>query len=284
MPYRLFTDANKLRKPPTGLVRSEIPVGVRNRLKHLLNIAAESDYQKQAIWATVVERLDLDPDISYGRGYESVDATRLLKFVDNCSWNQFLDICTVVFDQFQDGFDNPELANAFRDNINEAFIRHYSAYLLRENGTVHEPGSAPSSAAVGQARAILINTRFNGPDRQFQKAINALETRPTPDCEEAVTESVNAVEALARILIDNKKKTLGPAVDAIAREKGLDGGLVASIKSIGGYASNTGGRHGLVGDPAVDLPIAEYVVHQAAAIVFFARQYGYTVVESQDVD
>jgi hypothetical protein len=118
-----------------------------------------------------------------------------------------------------------------------------------------------------------------GPDRQFQSALEALRRRPEPDLEGAVSNAVSALEAVVRIITNDDKVLLGPGIDRLQREHGLHGALASSIKALYGYASDAGGRHGLVGSPDVDHHIAEFCLHQsAAAIVFVARLRGLGVV------
>ncbi|MSQ41845.1 MAG: hypothetical protein EXR65_02260 [Dehalococcoidia bacterium] len=69
------------------------------------------------------------------------------------------------------------------------------------------------------------------------------------------------------------------------RERGLHPALVQGLGNLYGYASDAGGRHGLVGEPNADRAIAEFCLHQcAAAIMFFARLYGVEVAEGQSAE
>ena len=89
-------------------------------------------------------------------------------------------------------------------------------------------------------------------------------------------DEANALEGVARTVLDDRSILLSPALERIKNEKGLHGALKESIEKIFAYASDSGGRHGLVGDPQVDSRIAEFCLHQcAAATVFIARLYGY---------
>jgi hypothetical protein len=197
---------------------------------------------------------------------------RLLLTTEYADW---LDAVSSIYDYLVE-VDGE--SDGFRNAVNAALTRHYSAYSMDDTGLMVETGARASQAAVTEARSILADVAMSGPDRQFQSAILNLTRRPMPSPEAAIADGVNALEGVARIALNAKSVTLGDAVRRIAAEKGLHGALERSLSSIYGYASDAGGRQGLVGDPDADLTIAEFVVHQCAAgIVLVARLYGFGV-------
>ena len=274
----LFSEKHGLWKPAEGLVRERIPDEVRNAVRNAVDMLA-SDHPAwwTSLWRFVVRLLDLDPGL-IRRSWEN-NQKRLDQFLLTCEWNRFLDAC-ILIRRWCTLMDEPERAEGFTHGLNRAFLRYYSAYRMEPDGQIVEPGSDVGDRAVAEARALLRDPRMNGPDRDFQSALNAFQARPDPDYEQAVPKALNAVEGVARIALNDEKIRLGNAIKKIVKQHGLHRALGASIEKLWGYASDEGGRHGLVGDPKVDRPVAEFCLYQsAAAIVLIARLYGFEVVE-----
>lgn len=275
-PY--YSDRSGLRAPSSGLVREDIPQGVRNALTSYLK--ARNAQSVSSLWKSIVAALDWDPDLTTREGY-SANVRVFHRTIAGSSWVQFLDLVGAIHEWVAQGhITGLFTASDFRNFLNGRLLRHYSAYRLSDEGLVEEPGASVTEEAVAEARALLRDGAFAGPDRQFQGALEDFYRAPTPDHEGAVVGAIGAVEGVARIVLDDKNVVLSDAMKHIRETNSLHPALADSIVKLYGYASDAGGRHGLVGDPDVDRPIAEFCLHQcAAAIVFMARLYGHDVVE-----
>jgi hypothetical protein len=231
------------------------------------------------VFRRLVNELDLSPTLLMPDVVKFL-VDRFDDWARNAEWWEFLDGCEVIcecIDTF--GGDRDRL----RNRLNDGLLRYYSAYQMDEDGAIHEPGTEASEAATAEARSLLSQPQFSGPDRQFQRALSALSQRPDPQYEPAVNESINAVEGLLRVLLDDAKIQFGPAIDRVRTEHKLHSALASSLKNLHGYASDAGGRHGLVGAADADAAIAEFCVHQsAAAMVLLARLYGYEPKRATD--
>lgn len=275
-PYRYFGDEKGLRLPGDGgLVRESVPVGVRNAVASWidthLNVRQASD-----AWRGVMLALDLDVSL-FERGYERSNKNRFFDFLRKCEWWAFLDSCSATY--YFVVRDEAEALD-FRELLNSRLLRYHSAYLMDDEGRVYEPGAEPADQMIAEARAILRDERLGGPDHQFVLALEAYDKRPEFDAVGTISGSINAVEGLARLALDDPDVKLGPALKRIRSEHDLHRALTDSIANLYGYASQEGGRHGLTGRPEIDRPIAEFCLHQAAAaIVLIARLYGFGVVE-----
>jgi hypothetical protein len=208
--------------------------------------------------------------------------SKLETAISGAQYADFLDfISAAYYSMLSDNLEPSDESEDFRNLVNEKFTRHYSVYRMNQYGTMEDPSARVTEAAVQEARAILHDERFTGPDRQFQEAVLDFHRTPNPNFEGAVAGAVNAVEAMAKILLGEPSITLGKAIPKVRDAFGLHSALAKTLDGLYGYASDEGGRHGLVGDPKVDRPIAEFCLHQAAAaIVLFARLYGIAVVEA----
>ena len=229
------------------------------------------------MWGSIVDVLDMDPvlyDFGSGREY---NVNQMEEYLKHCSYAEFLDTCEAMHGWFSDNWHGIE--DQFMNDLNERLIRYYSGYRMEESGSIIEPGSRESERSIEDARGLLRASELNGPDRHFQAALSAFHRVP-PNYEAVVANAANAVEGVARCVLGDDSVTLGDAVTRIRKAKSLPPALVQSMKAVWGHASDAGGRHGLVGDPKVDRPIAEFCLHHAAAsIVLIARSYGIEVVE-----
>ena len=213
-----------------------------------------------------------------GSTQKELNTQSMMEYLRTCGYGEFLNLCECICEFFE--ARDYESSEYFFSELNDRFIRYYSAYRMGKGGRIGDPGSQASEQAIEQARALLRSPDFEGPDRQFQSALLDFHSASMPNYEGAIADALNAVEGVARIVLGDASIKLGSAAATIRDEKGLHSRLANSIQSLHDYASDEGGRHGLVGDPKVDRPIAEFCLHQAAAsIVFIARLYGHEVVE-----
>ena len=213
-----------------------------------------------------------------GSTQEALNTEAAMEYLRVCDYGDFLNLCETIYDYFTG--EDYERSEYFLNQLNERLLRYYSSYRMDATGRVVEAASQPGEQASEEARAILRSPKFEGPDRQFQNALMNFHRVSSPDYEGAVAGALNAVEAVARIVLGDDSIALGAAVPKIRDKKELHPRLANSIQSLYDYASDEGGRHGLTGSPDADRVIAEFCLHHAAAsIVLIARLYGHDVVE-----
>lgn len=115
----------------------------------------------------------------------------------------------------------------------------------------------PVGAAV---RAQLQAPRYAGPREHWVRADRAMSQSPS-DFAGAARESVNAVEGLAKIIVDNPTATLGDCIKLLKQLKNLDGALAKSLEALWGFANTSAGfRHGGHVTSSLSLPQAEYII------------------------
>lgn len=275
-----FSDRHGIHRPATGLIRRSVPELARNALLIAVNRIGGYDIW-DPIWNTVNEEVLVQSSGNTDNWYAAKGNITWL--IRNREWNFVLDTCQVIYRTLREHESKRPAegitAAEFSNRVNGAFVRFYVGYSMDESGHIIETGAAVADATVAEARALLRNPILSGPDRDFQRALEAFGRRPSPDYEGTVPAAINAVEGVARIALGTKD-TLGDAIKLIGKSRNLHPDLVGSIDRLYRYTSDEGGRHGLVGEPKVDRAIAEFCLHQsAAAIVLIARLYGYEVVE-----
>ena len=277
-----YTDIANLRQPASGLVREEIPERVRNAVKN--HVYSFTDTAQGDLWHSILSQIDWSMDQHHDirfAGAHGRNAKALRDAVSSATWPDFLDLLSALY--YALGDIGAGRSTDFREVLNESLICHYSAYAMDDNGAMREVGSSAGEQELVEARGILRDPSFNGPDRQFQDALLDLQRRPNPNFEGAVSSSWNAVEGVARILVGNNKLTLGAALKHVENDKILHAALLRGPAALYGFASDEGGRHGVVGAAKISQPVAEFCVHSAAAtIVFLARLYGIGIVEGSE--
>jgi len=284
---RYFSEESELRRPPEGLIREHIPDGLRNAVRGWIDGSKALDSSShRELWQFIVDEFDLGPERQYVSGVDQLRGDSYYLRIANrfkySRWSEFLDTCSALYYWLESKGDGP--ADEFANLLNARFLRYYLGYEMGSDGLIAEVGSKESVRAVAEARALLRDPRMNGPNRDFQAALNAYHQRPEPAYEQAVPKALNAVEGVVQIVLERKKRgQFGNEMKAIVRQHGLHPALGESVEKLWGYASDAGGRHALIGDPKVDRTIAEFCLHQAAAaIVLIAHLYGVEVVEGSE--
>jgi hypothetical protein len=103
--------------------------------------------------------------------------------------------------------------------------------------------------------------------RQYQRAIDALNAQPA-DYLAAIRESLNALEALGRILTGKPKASLGESMDKLLGSDPHRKALSQTLKALYGYSSTVpGARHGEHETVDIDYPEAAFVVRCAGSAI-----------------
>jgi hypothetical protein len=103
--------------------------------------------------------------------------------------------------------------------------------------------------------------------KQYQRALDALNARPS-DHLAAIRESLNALEALGRILTSRPKASLGETIDRLLGNEAHRRALGATLKALYGYSSTVpGARHGEHETVEIGYAEAAFVVRSAGAAI-----------------
>lgn len=168
-----------------------------------------------------------------------------------------------------------EHAGGLVTELNESFARSGLAYEAERHSWVRSKCTIdvfdPEGVRLGldtiddEVAHILVD-RFEPARIQYEMAVASLHGRPA-NYEKAISESVGALEAVARILAG--QKDFGKNVSAImADEKVEHGSLKATIGALYGFASQVpGARHGRWADPAVERADAVVAVRLAGIAI-----------------
>jgi len=95
----------------------------------------------------------------------------------------------------------------FRKEINQVLIEENSAYRISQEGLVIPITNEEELAAVDQAS----RNPYNSVSTHIEKAISHFKSQ-APDYANSIKESILAVEAICKIIIEDERATLGKAI------------------------------------------------------------------------
>ena len=263
----MFSRRHETRRPDEGLLYERVPDRVVPGLLYILDRIVP-DLDRPQLAKAVYELMDIPYPASsseYRRDY-------LPRLLGDANRDDLCDACEAIWRWLASAPHRSE--DQFSNEVNELFVRHYFGYELRD-GRVERVGANVQEEPIAEARAILRDPELSGPDKQFQKALAFYNRRPEPDCENCVKEAVGAVEALARVLLQDDSLLLSAAAKRLQKEKGVNPNLLRLISDLYAYRGDAKGvAHGLTAKE-VGLAEAEFVLSASAnAIVYLARLYG----------
>jgi hypothetical protein len=197
------------------------------------------------------------------------------------SWNQIYDLIEFIFtevyyiDRDEGGwFPVPKSSGDARYQytiaINKILASENIGWRLIKGKLERVGSEVLDHGVLIAARKLLLNPDFAGPNLQFNKSLEFFNKRPKPDLENCVKDAVGALEGLGRIILKDKKITLGKAIELLSRNKLITKPLDMAFHGLYGYASTQpGSRHGAHALPTIDLHEAEFVLYSAATCMLF---------------
>ena len=119
-------------------------------------------------------------------------------------------------------------------------------------------------------------TSLRGANIHLNKALEMLSDKKNPDYRNSIKESISAVEAVAKVISNNSKDSLGAALDKIKGKIDLHPSLERGFKQIYGYTSDSSGiRHALMDNSSCYQEDALYILVCSSSFI------NYLVTKSQ---
>ena len=260
-------------------IREDAPEGLRTTI---LNTATKLGLGPKRLRSIICEALNARPDPFNWSAYPNVwDEVQGLMY--ECEWFRVYDIIEDVYAILDkdrgpavdlDGFDDDEeiraTADCFADEINAYFLENGVGWQLVE-GQIVTRGTKAFESVVRNTTTELDATGRPTASKHLDEALRDLSRRPQGDLEGAIHHAMGALEAVARDVTGNSKRTLG---DVINRNPGLfPKPLDEVVSKLWGYSSNYG-RHVEEGrEPSRE--DAEFVVGAAAVMAnYLIREAG----------
>jgi hypothetical protein len=121
--------------------------------------------------------------------------------------------------------------------------------------------------------ASLVRGKFVGAQQHLRAAVSLFSKKPNPDYRNSIKEAISAVEAVARIMTENPKATLGEALKKIDERMAIHPALREAMNRLYGYTSDEGGiRHAMLEQSNIDEAEAKFMIVTCSAFVNFCVQ------------
>jgi hypothetical protein len=152
--------------------------------------------------------------------------------------------------------------------INGILERELSAYRY-VSGHLTDITSAQELEMLERA---LGDSRFAGVSAHLQRAFELYSSRENPDYRNSIKESISSVEAMARIVSENPKATLGDALKSVEKRGLLHSALKDGFIKLYGYTSDEGGiRHAMLDEPNLTSADARYFLLSCTSFVNYLK-------------
>ena len=249
-----------------------------------------SDLRRE-IWTDVRELLLEKREYAYAYYFEA-EARRFIERVLGRYTKQPGDTISTDYDQVLSNFKNSILSSEFNQvldlieimvndrDITEDFVKRMNnsfeqcavAYWL---DTSQRPycfvprASREQGEATQQAIEMIRESNLDGAAAHLRQAAEHINAQQYGD---SITDSIHAVESVARVIDPKANKTLGPALDSI-EQAGLlkHAALKAAFKKLYGYTSNEQGiRHALLDQDSAAVGLDEAMFMFGACASFAA--------------
>ena len=175
-------------------------------------------------------------------------------------WNKVYECIEIVMETNEDVNKNILI----RD-FNTVLEMENSAYRIIENKVIR----ITDEIEIEEINKVFSNdNKFKPVKDQIENALILLSDKKNPDYKNSFKESISAVESLCRIILNDKKVTLGDALKKIENDNDLEinGALRSAFSSIYGFASNEV-RHGTIKESEIDYNLAKFMVVSCSAFI-----------------
>jgi hypothetical protein len=154
------------------------------------------------------------------------------------------------------------------DYLNTILTRELAGYRFID-GHVVDITDEQERAMLEEA---LGDTTFVAVSAHLARALELLSDRTNPDYRNSIKESVSAVEAMARIIADAPKATLGEALKVLERVGHLHPALKEAFSKLYGYTSDEQGiRHAMLDEPNITQADAKYFLLSCTSFVNYLK-------------
>jgi hypothetical protein len=215
----------------------------------------------RALWADHFKKpVDSRPGYGRRRGLEILDLIREHFFI--CEWYEVYDFLEFVVRFYSRA--KPRLP----DFLNQVLARELAGYKFI-NGTLVDITGSQESQLLEEA---LKDTRFAPVSAHLERALILLADRKTPDYRNSIKESISAVEAMARVVSENPKATLGEALKVLEKKGHLHPALKDGFSKLYGYTNDDDGiRHAMLEEPNLDQSDAKYFLLSCTSFINYLK-------------
>lgn len=197
----------------------------------------------------------------------------------NFQWDRVYDFLEFVIlnypyedHPYEDDGEGEPLVNCISNSCNHILKEENSAYRLVDCKFV----DITSEEEIKEIEEAITNSPL-AVEVQLKRALSNYSNRNDPDYRNSIKDSINAVESMCKLIINDPKHhklTLGDALTLIERKGIIEihGALKKGYSNIYGYTNETEGiRHGLMDEPNLDSEDARYMLISCSAFINYLK-------------
>lgn len=250
----LFSERHGIIKP-VSLNPDEMPIGLRNRLWNItqkyIDGFSERNEVIQYLWDRFFKE---DVGALKHSSYDYIRIDQIKEKFYKFEWNEvydFLEFLLSVDDHQKSGFINI---------LNLVFIDERAQYKI-----ISDMITPLISGEEAEEVEKAVESKYSIVSNHIKRAIELYRKRPIPDYQNSIKESISAIEALARIVLNKPSAQLGD----LAGQLNIHPAFKEAIKKLYGWTSDEGGiRHAENGkELKIDEKEARYMLVQCSALV-----------------
>ena len=190
-------------------------------------------------------------------------------------WFEVYDFIQFIANNYPE--QNIPLNKKFMEFCNSVLERELSAYRF-VGGKITQITSETEIVEIEET--LKVSEPYKPVKIHIQSALDLLADRKSPDYRNSIKESISAVEAICKIITNNKKLTLGDALKVIQKENKvvIHPALSVAFSNLYGYTSGTNGiRHALLDEPDLNFEDAKFMLVSCTGFI------NYLIVKSSKV-
>ena len=160
--------------------------------------------------------------------------------------------------------EKPRLPNY----LNSILERELAGYRFID-GVIVDITDAQELALLSEA---LADTKFSPVTAHLERALQLLADRKQPDYRNSIKESISAVEAMARVVSQSPKATLGEALKVLEKTGRLHPALKDGFSKLYGYTNDDDGiRHAMLDEPNINQSDAKYFLLSCTSFINYLK-------------
>lgn len=214
------------------------------------------------LWSNYFKK-PVDSRPGYGRtnrGRMILDTIR--EYFFSCEWNEVYDFLEFVVRVHAK--DKPRLPGY----LNQILERELAGYKFID-GMIVDITDVQESELLAEA---LSDSKFGPVTAHLERALQLLADRKQPDYRNSIKESISAVEAMARIVAETPKATLGEALKVLDKKGRLHPALKDGFSKLYGYTNDDDGiRHAMLDEPNIDQSDAKYFLLSCTSFINYLK-------------
>jgi hypothetical protein len=187
----------------------------------------------------------------------------LIDYYFKCEWYEvydFIEFCAQYYPK-----NYPEQTSEFVAYCNVILQEEGSAYRFID-GVLTPLTSEEEIAEV--SKALEDTDSITSVKTHLKTAQKRLSDKKEPDYRNSMKESISAVEAICKLIVNSDKATLGEALKIIDSKIDIHPALKSAFDKLFGYTSSADGiRHAQIKESALDIEDAQFMLVSCSAFI-----------------